>query len=217
MKALFLLPLLLIQACDLHAQGTAMPVPTKAPAAPKPEETAAKIKKENEDALKRIKEIEGIVFPVQEEEAQKLFGLQKGEYTFLRMQAETPESATQFFEKQKSVDRESFKGVALYFDETYTALQAGDYWVGREGSLVRDDSALYAELQDKVMSEIRSRPDGEKIVNMLAERDTLLSKLKTSKPLYKYLSERRLWWKNHPEYEEVVKEDVEKKNVEMAQ
>jgi hypothetical protein len=177
----------------------------------------AKIKKENDEAIKRITEIENAVFPVQEETAQKLFGLQKGVFTFLRMQSQTPQSAAQFFEKQKNIDRDTFEGVASYFDETFQALQAGEYWVGREGSLVNDDAALFTELQGKVMDEIRKRPDGEKIVQMLAERDMLMNKLKTSKPLYKYFSERRMWWKSYPEYETVVKEDVAKKTIELTE
>ncbi len=193
------------------------PAPSKPAPPPQPQKIMLQIKKDNEEALKRIQEIENTVYPIQEETAQKLFGLQKGEYTFLRMQSETPQSAAQFFEKQKNIDRDSFAGVASYFDETFEALQAGEYWVGREGSLVNDDSALFGELQGKVMEEMQKRPDGQKLVQMLAERDMLMNKLKTSKPLYKYFSERRMWWKSYPEYETVVKEEVADKIKQLAE
>ncbi|NJK91781.1 MAG: hypothetical protein HC904_08145 [Blastochloris sp.] len=172
---------------------------------PKPQEMIAKIKKENSEAIARIKEIEAFVYPIQEEEAQKTFGLEKGEFTFLRMQTEVPQSASEYFQKRQSIDRDSMDGIVAFFDETYEALQAGELWVGREGGLVNEDSALYNELLTKVMEGIQKRADGEKIIKMLAERDMLLAKLKTSKPLYKYFSERRLWWKSYPDYEQTIR------------
>lgn len=173
-----------------------------------PKELVEKIKLENEQAVKRIDEIEKAVYPIQEELAQKFFGLEKGEYTFLRKQAQTPQTGVQYFEKLKNLESDSLDTIADYFDEAFSALEAGDYWVGREQTLIRDDAALFAELQNKVVAEMAKRPDGEKLTKMLSERETLLGKLKTSLPLYRYFSERRMWWDNHPGYQKAVSEDA---------
>jgi hypothetical protein len=212
LTCLFVVSFVTAQAEDTGSNNGQFSAPAKPPvakaAAPAtPQEVVTKIKKENEQAVLRIAEIEKFIYPLQEQTAQKIFGLQSGEYTFLRMQAQTPQSATQFFDKLKNTDRSSFGGIVSYFDEAYDALQKGDYWVGREGSLVSDDSALFAELEEKVLEEIRKRPDGDKVIGMIAERDLLLKKLKTSKPLYSYFNDRRLWWKSYPEYEAIVKEE----------
>jgi hypothetical protein len=172
-----------------------------------PKELLEKVKKENDEAVKRIAEIDATVYPIQEDIAQKLFGLRVGEYTFLRMQTQAPQVASQYFEKLKNSDSNSFEGMAVYFDETFEALQAGEFWVGREGGLVQEDVSLFKELQAKVLVEQAKRLDGEKLNRMMAEREILLTKLKTSQPLFKYFSERRQWWRNHPDYESVVKKD----------
>lgn len=213
-----LLILTLVPAFGLLAQD-APPAGTdeKKDGPTRPEEMIKKIREENEQAYARILEIEAIIYPAQDEAVVKLFGLQKGEFDFLRMQSESPKSANDYFRKQQRMDRGDMTGIAAYFDEMYEAIQAKEYWIGRESSLVGDDGALFNELKGKVMEELAKTPDGQKVLAMITERDMLIGKLKTSQPLYKYFSERRLWWKSYPEYETVVKEDIDSKLDELIQ
>jgi len=125
----------------------------------------------------------------------------------LRMQAES--KSTDFFNRQRRLDRTNIEGVVAYFDEAYSSISSGQFWFGREESLVPEDSALFEKMKQDVLAAVAKRPEGSKILDMLTERDTLKSKLNENLPLYKYLSERREWWRFYPEYMTQVKSDFE--------
>ncbi|MDX6767490.1 MAG: hypothetical protein SFU85_11955 [Candidatus Methylacidiphilales bacterium] len=184
------------------------------PAAPKApaniQEVLKTLKESEKNDKARIREIEGIVFPVQDEIAQKLFYFNPGEFSFLRMQSEAGRSLSRFFEAQARIDQDSWAGVADAFDVAYEALKGGQLWVGREASLVGEDSALFGELSAKVNEAMAQRPDGAKLLAMIDERNKLLAKLKTSAPMMKYLGERRQWWQNYPGYIKAVEEESDK-------
>jgi hypothetical protein len=198
-------------AAETPAASTAAPAPppTKAPA--NTQQLLESMLKEETAAKARIKEIEAIVFPIQDEIAQKQFFFSPGEYAFLRMQSETASSTAKFFEAQRRIDQDSWEGVADAFDIAYEAIRQGQLWVGREQSLVAEDAALYSDLKSKVTAAIQQRPDGKKIMALIEERDQLLNRTKASGPMLKYLSERRQWWERYPEYMQTVRDQATNK------
>jgi len=209
--------LALLAAPQLRAQETATegaaPAPAaETPPAAKPKQPAnagqmlTQMREEETRAKARIREIESIVFPIQDEIAQKQFFFGQGEFAFLRMQTESGKTSAKFFEAQARIDQDSWAGVADAFDIAYEALREGKLWVGREQSLIAEDAALFADLNAKVMAAIQSRPDGAKIMAMIEERDRLMNQSKSSAPMLKYLSERRQWWKGYPEYMQAVQQ-----------
>lgn len=169
-------------------------------------ELLKKLNEENAKNEKRILEIEGILFPYEDRLAQELFFLSPGEFTFLRKQTEAAQVANQFFQAQSRLDRSTWDGVSLFFDLAYDALQAGYLWVGRENELVAQDAQLFNDLQTKVQEEMARRPEGAEMLKLARERQELLTKMKSSGPLLKYLTERRQWWKSYPDYEATVLE-----------
>jgi DNA repair exonuclease SbcCD ATPase subunit len=197
------------------AQGqspTATPTPT--PSAPTDKAIAANpaqmlkdLQEKNQQIRTRIQEIENILFPIEEEIAKRNFFFTSGEYAFLRIQSETSRTSSRFFEVQGRVDRDSWDAAAAYFDLAYDALKDGYLWVGREQSLVGEDTKLFNDLQTKVREEMEKRPDAEKLLQLITERDQLRQALQTSGPLLKYLTERRLWWRSYPDYVDTVKKD----------
>lgn len=207
--------LAVLAAPQLPAQETSpaeTSPPPAAPPAPKPKQPAsaaqmlAQMQEEETRAKARIKEIESIVFPIQDEIAQKQFFFNKGEFAFLRMQTESGKTSAKFFEAQSRIDQDSWAGVAEAFDIAYEAMREGKLWVGREQSLISEDAALFADLNAKVLAAIRERPDGAKIMDMIEERDRLMNQSRASGPMLKYLSERRLWWTAYPEYMQAVQQ-----------
>jgi hypothetical protein len=179
---------------------------TKKP--PNLDELVKKIEKERETAIARIAEIDKKVNPILEETAKKTFGIEKEEYAVLKMQSESRRSAS-FFSRQRNLDRNDLGAILDYFDGAYAALQSGDYWYGEEERLVQEDASLFGTLQAEVLKNVQTRPDGAEILAMIEERKQLVSKLGTSQPLYRYLTERRQWWTSYPEYVESLKTDVE--------
>lgn len=201
--------LALMLTLPLIAQEEAAPAVPEVPK-PKPKAPAnagqmlAKMQEDETKAKARIKEIESIVFPIQDEIAQKQFFFKQGEFAFIRMQTEAGKSLSRFFDAQTRIDQDSWAGVADAFDVAYQALRAGNLWVGREQSLISEDAALFTDLNAKVLAAIRERPDGAKIMAMIEERDRLMNETRAAGPMLKYLAERRLWWESYPEYMQAV-------------
>jgi hypothetical protein len=191
------------------AADAAVPSKTKPPS--NAQQMLENLLKEETQAKARIKEIEAIVFPIQDEIAQKQFFFSPGEYAFLRMQSETSGTSGKFFEAQRRIDQDSWAGVADAFDIAYEAIRQGQLWVGREQSLLAEDAALYGDLKSKVTAAIQQRPDGAKIMDLINERDQLLNRAKASGPMLKYLSERRQWWERYPEYMQTVRDQAASK------
>jgi hypothetical protein len=196
------------------AQGQPTTPPTPTPSAPTDKAVAANpaqmlkdLQEKNQRIRARIQEIENILFPIEEEIAKRNFFFTTGEYAFLRIQSETSRTSSRFFEAQSRVDRDSWDAAAAYFDLAYDALKDGYLWVGREQSLVGEDTKLFNDLQTKVREEMEKRPDAEKLLQLITERDQLRQALQTSGPLLKYLTERRLWWRSYPDYVDTVKKD----------
>ncbi|MDD5261659.1 MAG: hypothetical protein PHD76_07385 [Methylacidiphilales bacterium] len=178
-------------------------------------ELVKRVKKENDDAAKRISEIDKIVNPIMEETAVKLYGIKPEEFRFLRMQSQSQAPST-FFSKQRRLDTSSIDGIVQYFDDAYQALQAQEFWFGREETLVPQDAQLYETMKADVLGSIASRPDGSKILDMLNERAQLEAKLNSNLPLYTYLSQRREWWKYYPDYKKAVESDSKVKSEQMS-
>ena len=194
-----------------YAQTAAPTAPAAAAeqtkAAPvRPEDLTRRVRKENEDAVKRMEAIDKIIEPVMTEEAVKLYGIKPEEFKFLRMQSESQQTSS-FLNKQRRMDAGTVEGLVQYFDEAYRALKGGEFWYGREESLVPKDAELYATMKGEVMAAIAKRPDGAKILELIHEREALTSKMKSSMPLFNYLSERREWWKFYPDYKKAVEDD----------
>ncbi len=178
-------------------------------------ELVKRVKKENDDAAKRISEIDKIVNPIMEETAVKLYGIKPEEFRFLRMQAQS-QAPSAYFTKQRRADAGSIEGIVDYFDEAYQALQAQEFWFGREESLVPQDAQLYESMKADVLGSIATRSDGAKILDMLNERAQLEAKLNSNLPLYTYLSQRREWWKYYPDYKRAVEGDSKVKTEQMS-
>jgi hypothetical protein len=169
-------------------------------------ELVKKVQEQNEKATKRILEIDSYVNPILGETANKLYGVKSEEFLFLMKQSLSRRSPA-VFRKQRSADTQTPEGILDYFDKAHAAIQAKEFWYGREESLVPQDAALYQMMKTDVLAAISKRPDGDKIQSMLTERDTLLSRLNTNLPLFNYLQERREWWKTYPDYMKAVEQE----------
>jgi hypothetical protein len=169
-------------------------------------ELVKKVQEQNEKATKRILEIDSYVNPILGETANKLYGVKSEEFLFLMKQS-LSRRAPAVFRKQRSADTQTPEGILDYFDKAYSAIQAKEFWYGREESLVPQDAALYQMMKTDVLAAISKRLDGDKIQSMLTERDTLLSRLNTNLPLFNYLQERREWWKTYPDYMKAVEQE----------
>ncbi|MDR1303927.1 MAG: hypothetical protein LBK76_01770 [Verrucomicrobiales bacterium] len=169
-------------------------------------ELVKKVQEQNDKATKRILEIDAYVNPILGETANRLYGIKPEEYLFLMKQSLSRRSPA-VFRKQRSADNQTPEGILEYFDKAYAAIQASEFWYGREESLVPLDSALYQMMKTDVLAAIAKRADGEKIQAMLTERETLLSRLNTNLPLFDYLQERREWWKTYPDYMKAVEQE----------
>lgn len=188
----------------------AAPAEEKVPTAANADQLMRMMAEKDAKARQRIREIEGIVFPVEDALAVELFFFAPGEYTFLRLQSEIQRTAGRFFDAQSRIDQDSFDGVAEFFDLAYDQMKTGKLWVGREQNLITEDAALFNELRAKVQEAIRKRPDGQKLLDLLAERDRLIQERAQSGPVLKYFTERRMWWRSYPEYQEAVKNPPER-------
>lgn len=169
-------------------------------------ELVKKVQEQNDKATKRILEIDAYVNPILGDTANKLYGIKPEEFLFLMKQS-LSKRAPAVFRKQRSADNQTPEGILDYFDKAYAAIQAKEYWYGREESLVPQDAALYQMMKTDVLAAIAKRPDGDKLQSMLAERDDLLARLNTNLPLFNYLQERREWWKTYPDYMKAVEQE----------
>ena len=179
-------------------------------------ELVKKVQVQNENAKKRILEIDAYVNPILGEVAAELYGIKPEEFLFLMKQSQSRRSAG-VFRKQRAADTQTPEGILEYFDKAYAAIRAKEYWYGREESLVPQDAALYQTMKTDVLAAIAKRPDGVKIQEMLTERETLLSRLNANLPLFNYLVERREWWKTYPDYMQAVQEESQGVNTETNQ
>jgi hypothetical protein len=170
-------------------------------------ELIKKVGEQNDTAKKRIAEIDAYVNPILGGIANQLYGISDDEYQFLMSESRARRSAM-VFRRQQQADSQTQAGILEYYNSAYTALQGRDFWFGNEQSLVPQDNALYQLMKTDIMAALAKRPDGEKIRGMLTERETLASRLSTNLPLYNYLSQRRKWWTNYPEYMKAVQQEA---------
>ncbi|MEM6823033.1 MAG: hypothetical protein AAF558_13970 [Verrucomicrobiota bacterium] len=154
----------------------------------------------------RIQAIDKQVNPVLEKHAKELFFLSAQEFQFLRKQAENPDAAKDFFKKQDRVFEESLQDIEDYLDRSYSALQKKQIGFGSESELVFQDIQLYRFMDAKIRDAIRDQPEGETIIELLAERQQLKKKKVELGPITDYLLERRRWWDNHPGYRDYLNE-----------
>lgn len=157
------------------------------------------------EILKRIREIHAVVEKAFADQAPKLFGISKEEYIFLSRQAQVQsETLSKFFEVGRSRGLNTIEEASLYFDNAFQALQAGEYWFGREESLVEKDRSLHSSMDQAIAVELAKTEEGMKILDLRKEKQQLLSELKDQQPIYEYLLERRRWWRYYPDYEKLT-------------
>jgi hypothetical protein len=167
---------------------------------------------ESQKVLQRIQEIDAIVNVAFAEKAVELYGLSTEEYNFLRRQAEAPaKPLSQFFRAERSTGLNPIEEAERYFTNAHKAISSGEYWFGREETLVSKDKALLDVMKQKVAVELAKTEEGMKIIELQEEKSRLLSLLTSQKPLFEYLIERRNWWKYYPEYENLVKQMEQEK------
>lgn len=164
------------------------------------EQKLENVKKERETIQIRIKEIEKRINPILTTIAKNLYDLEPLEYRMLKLQAEKPDLAAQFFKKQNAYYENSLEGAAAYFDGAYEALRKDQLWFGREESLIKEDTAVFDKIQERILKELGKRDDAQELLDLIEERKGLIKKATSYGPVYDYLIERRGWWKQHPDY-----------------
>ncbi|MEO0454743.1 MAG: hypothetical protein AAFY98_11505, partial [Verrucomicrobiota bacterium] len=133
------------------------------------------------------------------------FKIGSDEYAFLRLQARSKNNAASFKKARDSVDYDEVLQALDYFDAAYEALQSEKYWVGQEESLISEDAALYELLQKELEVILAETEEGQKLIELIKEREELYKILSQPQPILDYLIERRRWWDNYPEYKKSLK------------
>jgi len=158
-----------------------------------------------QEIIERIREIDAVVSKAFAEQAPKLFGITPEEFDFLRRQAEVESSAlTDYFKANRRSGLNTIEEADMYFDNAYQALQAGEFWFGREESLLEKDKSLYNSMAQAIAVELAKTEEGMKILDLRSEKQELISELKDQQPIYEYLLERRRWWRYYPDYEALL-------------
>jgi len=159
-------------------------------------------------AVRRILEIDEIVEPALTNQAVELFRISADEYRFLRLQATAPESSQSFKKAIDGIGAEAEYDEILqildYYDAAFTALRNGQFWIGREESLIPKDQQLYQAMQKEIEKALSATEKGREILALIAEREELKEQLSQPQPILEYLIERRRWWTSFPEYEKAL-------------
>ncbi|MEM6885627.1 MAG: hypothetical protein AAF571_11390 [Verrucomicrobiota bacterium] len=167
--------------------------------------------------LDRIREIDSIVHKAYAEKAAEIYGIEAGEYDFLRRQSEVDSKPlTQFFKSDRSTRLNAIEEAHQYFTHAYDAINKNEFWFGREETLLAKDKALFKTMQGKVATELAASAEGKKVLDLEAEKRRLLQLMETQKPLFEYLIERRKWWETYPDYEELVDQIESEKNLQLT-
>jgi hypothetical protein len=168
-----------------------------------------KMAQENRDfrqkAVQRILEIDAIIEPLMAQTAAELFKITPEEYEFLRLQANSSNSAQALKKTMDGIDYDELLQLLDYFDAAYVALQNGQYWIGQEESLIPKDQELYQAMQKEVEKALSATDEGRKALALIVEREELVEKLSQPKPVLEYFVERRKWWDAFPQYKETLK------------
>lgn len=195
--------LLLGLAGCLHpslAEDSSSPAPPES-SPPKPEPPEKQIQRlvdEAKAAIAEIKDIEAKITPIQHQLAQSLFNLSPEEFDVLRMQAENPDFAKDYFNKLNHSLSQSLDGIAQFFDLAYQSMIQGNLDVGAEERLVQADAELFKLIEKGIIEAIQSRPDGKELLAMLQRRQALKARIDQIIPLLRYLRVRRNWQSLYP-------------------
>ncbi|MEM9443748.1 MAG: hypothetical protein AAGA18_00215 [Verrucomicrobiota bacterium] len=178
-------------------------------------QTANKEKKINEfiekvqvqlvKALDRIEEIDKIVDPYLEKIVQQEFLLKASEYQMLKKQSENASIAKKFFEKANKQQDDTFSATVQYLDNAYEALKVGELWIGSEGSLVEKDAKLFKYVKSEAIKVAATMEGGAEILELINERDELISKFDRISPLFDYYLDRQEWWQYYQDYQDELK------------
>lgn len=160
--------------------------------------------KEQASIQARVAEIDEKLDPILESIAKEKFFLEPAEFQFLRKQKESPKAAADFFKKQERVFEESIQDIDDYLDIAYDQIRRGNLMFGKESELIKQDAKLFSFMESKIHEEIAVREDGKELMDLIEERERLRKKRVELGPVADYLTERREWWKNHPDYFEHV-------------
>jgi hypothetical protein len=166
-----------------------------------------KMKGERNKILARIKEIDAIITPVREKIVVEVVGLDVEEYRALKMQSDNAGIGSKYFPALRKIYTTDMAGAGLYFDEAYEALSRGKLWVGREEKLIDEDIQLQTSVEAEITEAMSALPNGAGLLQLMAEKEELLGRLKASSPLLNYLTERRRWWDAYPDYIDTLKGD----------
>ncbi len=165
-------------------------------------------------AVQRIMEIDAIIEPLLAKTAAELFRISEDEYKFLRLQAASKNSAQTLKKTMEGIDYDEVLQLLDYYDAAFVALQNGQYWIGREESLIPKDNQLYEAMQVEVEKALSATEEGRETLALIAEREELVEQLSQPKPILEYLVERRKWWDAFPGYEDTLQKT---KNEEILQ
>jgi hypothetical protein len=160
-------------------------------------------------AVRRIMEIDRIIEPVMAKTATELFRITTEEYEFLRLQAQSKNSAQVLTKTLKGIDYDEVLQKLDYFDAAYAALQSGQYWIGQEQDLIPKDAELYQAMQVEIEKALSKTEDGRRTLALVVEREELVTQLQQPKPILEYFIERRRWWDAFPEYKKNLKKTKE--------
>ncbi|MEM9400681.1 MAG: hypothetical protein AAF984_10775 [Verrucomicrobiota bacterium] len=97
-------------------------------------------------------------------------------------------------------------GIAYYFDDAYEALRDGQLWFGKEERIIEQDVKLYQEMESILREAVAQRSDGDKIIELMDERDRIIEEKYELGPMNDYLIKRRRWWNYHPTYAQSLEE-----------
>ncbi len=171
------------------------------------EKYGAMIQKEAQAAMKRIEEIDDQVGKAYAEAAVRIFGISKEEYLFLHRQSEVDSNTlSQYFRSGRRTALNVVEEADRYFENAHKAILAGEYWFGREESLLARDKAVYDMMNQKIAVELATTEEGKKIFALQDEKRMLQESFKLQQPFYEYLVERRQWWRYYPEYQSLVEQ-----------
>jgi len=167
--------------------------------------------------LDRIKEIDNIIHKAYADKAAEVYGIEPGEYNFMRRQSEVDSKPlVDFFRADRRTRLNAIEEAHQYFTYAYDAINKNEFWYGREETLLAKDKELFQTMKSKVAAELAATQEGMKILDLEAEKRRLLQLMENQKPLFEYLIERRKWWETYPDYQELVDQIEEEKNLHLT-
>jgi len=160
-----------------------------------------------ESVMEKVRELDQTIARAFATEASTLFGISEEEYLFLHQQSNVDSAPlTQFFKSGRRSSLNPIEEANRYFENAYQAITSGEYWFGREESLLVKDRQLYEQINQAVAAKLAKTEEGMKILDLRKERQALLSSLEEQAPLYEYLVERRQWWRYYPDYRDLLQD-----------